>query len=86
MENIPDYISAGVLILGGSFSMIDKETFKKIVDEQNYDLLANEIKKVKGVIDACRSKRYPGLNFKSDSLYKISSATGRNFNIGRLEI
>jgi 2-dehydro-3-deoxyphosphogluconate aldolase/(4S)-4-hydroxy-2-oxoglutarate aldolase len=83
LENIPDYISAGVLVLGGSFSMIAKETFKKIADEQNYELLSNEIKKVKVLIDACRSKQYPGLNFKSDSLDHICRATGRNFNISR---
>jgi 2-dehydro-3-deoxyphosphogluconate aldolase/(4S)-4-hydroxy-2-oxoglutarate aldolase len=85
-ENIPDYISAGVLVLGGSFSMITKETFKKIIDEQNYELLSNEIKKVKVLIDACRSKQYHGLDFKSESLYQIYHATGRNFNVGRLEI
>ena len=37
--NIPDYIDAGVLVLGGSFSMIEKSTMKKIVDEQDYCLL-----------------------------------------------
>jgi 2-dehydro-3-deoxyphosphogluconate aldolase/(4S)-4-hydroxy-2-oxoglutarate aldolase len=81
-ENIPDYISAGVLVLGGSFSMIAKETFKKIIDEQDYELLANEIKKIKVLIDACRSKQYPELNFKSASLHQICLATGRNFNVG----
>jgi len=82
LENIPDYISAGVLVLGGSFSMIAKETFKKIVDEQDYELLSSEVKKVKVLIDKCRAKQYPGLNFKSDSLDRICRATGRNFNIG----
>ncbi|OHB60450.1 MAG: hypothetical protein A2167_09265 [Planctomycetes bacterium RBG_13_46_10] len=85
-ENIPDYISAGVLVLGGSFSMIAKETFKKIVDEQNYELLSNEIKKIKVLIDECRSKQYPELNFKSASIGQVCRATGRNFNVGRLEI
>lgn len=86
MDNIPDYISEGVLVLGGSFSIITKETFKKIVDEQNYELLSNEIKKIKVLIDACRAKKHPGVDFKSDSLYQICRATGRNFNVGRLEI
>jgi 2-keto-3-deoxy-6-phosphogluconate aldolase len=86
LENTPDYISAGVLILGGSFSMIAKETFKKIVDEQNYELLSNEIKKVKVLIDECRSKQYPALNFESASLHQICRVTGRNFNVGILEI
>lgn len=85
-ENIPDYIAAGVLVVGGSFSMIAKEKFKKIIDEQNYELLANEIEKVKVLIDSCRSKQYPGLDFKSDSIHQICLATGRNFNVGRLEI
>ncbi len=87
LENIPDYISAGVLVLGGSFSIIDKETFKKpvpsivegIVDEQNYELLSSRIKKVKTLIDECRAKKYPGLDFESDSLDEICRATGRNF-------
>ncbi|MHC4245117.1 MAG: bifunctional 4-hydroxy-2-oxoglutarate aldolase/2-dehydro-3-deoxy-phosphogluconate aldolase [Planctomycetota bacterium] len=34
--NIPDYINAGVLVLGGSFSMIEKATMSKIIDEQDY--------------------------------------------------
>ena len=41
--NIPDYINAGVLVLGGSFSMIDKATMQKIVGEQDYKLLAKEL-------------------------------------------
>jgi 2-keto-3-deoxy-6-phosphogluconate aldolase len=82
LENIPDYISAGVLVLGGSFSMIAEETFKKIVNEQDYKLFSSEMKKIKALIDECRAKHYPGLNFKSDSLYQICRVTGRNFNIG----
>lgn len=83
LENISDYISAGVLVLGGSFSIITKETFKKIVDEQDYQLLSNQMKTVKALIDECRAKKYPGLDFKSDSLDQICRATGRNFNIRR---
>ena len=79
-ENIPDYITAGVLVLGGSFSMIPKETLKQIIDNQDYALLAGEIKKVKALIDDCRSKRYPGLDFKTALLTQVSSATGRHFN------
>ncbi len=81
MENIPDYIAAGVLVLGGSFSIIDSETFKKIVDEQDYELLSGRIKIVKDLIDECRAKKYPGLDFSSASLDEICCATGRNFNI-----
>ena len=41
--NIPDYINAGVLVVGGSFSMIEKATMQKIVGEQDYKLLAKEL-------------------------------------------
>ena len=81
--NIPDYIDAGVLVLGGSFSMIEKSTMKKIIDEQNYDLLAEELTKIKELIDKVRAEKYPDINFASVSLEQISRATGRNFNIGQ---
>jgi len=79
--NIPDYIDAGVLVLGGSFSMIEKPTMKKIVDEQDYGLLAEELKKIKELIDKLRSEKYPGIDISSASIEQISKATGRNFNI-----
>ena len=79
--NIPDYIDAGVLVLGGSFSMIEKPTMKKIVDEQDYELLAGELTKVKQLIDKLRADKYPGIDFASASIEQISRATGRNFNI-----
>jgi 2-dehydro-3-deoxyphosphogluconate aldolase/(4S)-4-hydroxy-2-oxoglutarate aldolase len=78
--NIPDYIDAGVLVLGGSFSMIEKSTMKKIVDEQDYELLAGELKKIKELIDKLRADKYPGIDFASASIEQISQATGRNFN------
>ncbi len=78
--NIPDYIDAGVLVLGGSFSMIEKTTMKKIVDEQDYELLAGELKKVKQLIDKLRADKYPDIDFSSASIEQISKATGRNFN------
>lgn len=78
--NIPDYIDAGVLVLGGSFSMIEKTTMKKIVGEQDYELLAGELKKIKELIDKLRVDKYPGIDFASASIEKISQATGRNFN------
>jgi len=80
-ENIPDYIVAGVLVLGGSFSMIDKATMKKIIDEQDYELLAGELKKIKQLIDNLRAEKYPGIDFSSASIEQISQATGRNFNM-----
>ncbi|OHB78229.1 MAG: hypothetical protein A2Z25_00055 [Planctomycetes bacterium RBG_16_55_9] len=78
--NIPDYLDAGVLVLGGSFSMIEKATLKKIINEQDYDLLAEELTKVKQLIDKVRAEKYPDLDFTSASLEQISRTTGRNFN------
>lgn len=79
-ENIPDYIDGGVLVLGGSFSMIEKPTLKKIIDGPDYDLLAQELTRIKQLIDRVRGAKYPDLNFASASLEQISRATGRNFN------
>ena len=81
MENIPDYIAVGVLIVGGSFSMFDKETLNKIIDKQEYGLLSDCFKKVKSLIDQCRAKRYPDLDFKAGSLDEVSRTTGRDLNI-----
>jgi len=79
--NIPDYIDAGVLVLGGSFSMIEKDTMKKIIDQQDYNLLADELKKIKQLIDKQRAKKYPDIDFAKASVEQISQTTGRNFNI-----
>jgi 2-dehydro-3-deoxyphosphogluconate aldolase/(4S)-4-hydroxy-2-oxoglutarate aldolase len=79
--NIPDYIDVGVLVLGGSFSMIEKSTMKKIIDEQDYDLLAEELTKIKQLIDKLRAEKYPGIDFAAASVEQISQVTGRNFNI-----
>jgi 2-dehydro-3-deoxyphosphogluconate aldolase/(4S)-4-hydroxy-2-oxoglutarate aldolase len=79
--NIPDYIDAGVLVLGGSFSMIDKAKMQKIVDEQDYKLLAGELTQIKQLIDRLRAAKYRGLDFASASLEQISRKTGRNFNM-----
>lgn len=79
--NIPDYIDAGVLVLGGSFSMIEKDTMKKIIDEQDYNLLAKELTTIKQLIDSRRSVKYPVLNFATASIEQISRGAGRNFNI-----
>jgi len=98
-SNIPDYIEAGVLVLGGSFSMIDKPalrsatqpreaeargaeaTMKRIIDEQDYELLAKEFTAVKHLINTLRTEKYPGIGFAGASVEEISRATGRNFNI-----
>lgn len=79
--NIPDYIDAGVLVLGGSFSMIDKAKMQKIVDDQDYKLLADELIQVKRLIDRLRADKYRSLDFTTASVEQISQKTGRNFNI-----
>ncbi|MGD2093724.1 MAG: hypothetical protein PVH77_01820 [Phycisphaerales bacterium] len=79
--NIPDYIDAGVLVLGGSFSMIEKPTMIKIISGQDYNLLAEELTKIKQLIDKLRAEKYPDIDFTTASLEEISKATSRNFNI-----
>jgi len=79
--NMPDYIDAGVLVLGGSFSMIEKATLQKIMDLQDYDLLARELSVTKQLIDQLRAKKYTDLDFAAASLEQISKRTGRHFNI-----
>lgn len=80
-DNIPDYIAAGVLVVGGSFSMIAKETLTRILDEQDYALLTDEIRKVKALIDECRARRYPDLDIKTAALEQVRHMSGRCFNI-----
>lgn len=80
-DNIPDYVKAGTLIFGGSFSMIPKDVLRKIEAEQDYGLLSEEFRKIKDVIDTARDKQYPGLDFASASLSEIEAATGRVFNV-----
>jgi 2-dehydro-3-deoxyphosphogluconate aldolase/(4S)-4-hydroxy-2-oxoglutarate aldolase len=79
--NIPDYINAGVLVLGGSFSMLEKTTMQRIIAEQNYKLLARGLAVIKRMIDDARTRKYPGLDFAKASLAEISKRTGRNFNV-----
>lgn len=79
--NIPDYIDAGVLVLGGSFSMIEKAALKKIIDKQDYNLLAEELTMIKQLIDKLRSEKYPNIDFAAGSPEQISRTTGRNFNL-----
>ena len=79
--NIPDYIDVGVLVLGGSFSMIEKATMRKIIDEQDYELLAKELATIKKLIDSLRQQKYPDLDFAEASIERISQVTGRRFNI-----
>jgi 2-dehydro-3-deoxyphosphogluconate aldolase/(4S)-4-hydroxy-2-oxoglutarate aldolase len=80
-ENIPDYVAAGVLVVGGSFSAIDKAVFKEIVERQDYKLLAAELRKIKKMIDDCRRKTWPGIDLVTASVEDVSGITGRCFNL-----
>jgi 2-dehydro-3-deoxyphosphogluconate aldolase / (4S)-4-hydroxy-2-oxoglutarate aldolase len=80
-ENISDYIDAGVLALGASFSMIEKPMLKRIIDEQDYDLLAEEFIRIKRLINRVRAAKHPDIDFETVSLEQISRTTGRNFNV-----
>ena len=80
-ENIPDYIKAGVLVLGGSFSMVPGESLKAIIDNRDYSLLSKEIRKIKSLIDECRARQYTGIDFSTASLQQVSEMTGRCFNL-----
>ncbi len=79
--NIPDYVAAGVLVLGGSFSMIDKATLEKIIEEQDYVLLGKELKTIKQLVDRVREEKYPDLDFQHATLEQVSERTGRRFNV-----
>lgn len=72
--NIPDYVAAGALVLGGSFSMLSKE------EQSDYGRLAAGFKRVKALIDAKRAAKYPALDFKTADLTAFSTLTGRDFN------
>jgi len=79
--NIPEYIEQGVLVVGASFSMIEKATISKIVAEQNYDLLTEQFKAIKELIDRLRAEKYPQIDFARTTVSQISEATGRSFNL-----
>ncbi len=80
-NNIPEYIAAGVLVLGGSFSIMEKATLQKVIDEQDYKLLSREFAKAKKLIDEVRRQQWHGIDFAKTSLEQISEVTGRCFNI-----
>jgi 2-dehydro-3-deoxyphosphogluconate aldolase/(4S)-4-hydroxy-2-oxoglutarate aldolase len=82
-QNIPEYVDAGVLVLGGSFSMIDKAAMKKIIEERDYRLLAEELKKTKRLIDRARAEKWPDIDFAAASVERISEVSGRNFNLAK---
>jgi 2-dehydro-3-deoxyphosphogluconate aldolase/(4S)-4-hydroxy-2-oxoglutarate aldolase len=81
VDNIPDYIEAGVLVVGGSFSMIDKSSMKKIIGDQDYEVLTEQLKQIKQLIDALRAEKWPDIDFATASVEQISQITGRSFNL-----
>ena len=80
--NIAEYIDAGVLILGASFSMIDKATMAKIIEDQDYELLSRELAAIKQMIDDHRKEKYQNIDFSNVTVEEVSRLTGRNFNLG----
>ncbi len=81
LANIPSYIETGVLVMGGSFSMIDKTVMQQVVQNGAYDLLAKEFGKIKQAIDECRIKKWPDLDLKTATIDDIRMQTGRIFNL-----
>ena len=61
--------------------MIEKATMKKVIEGQDYDLLAKELSVIKRMIDKLRAEKYPKLDFAIASIEQFSKVTGRNFNI-----
>ncbi len=78
---MPEYIQVGVLIVGGSFSMISRDTLETIIAKKDYDLLTQELNTIKEQIDQARQQVYPDLDFAHASLEQIRQITGRDFNI-----
>lgn len=79
--NIAQYIANEVLVLGGSFSMIEKDMMQRIIEQQNYNLLAEQLKKIKQLINKEREKKWPDVDFDSASVAQITQVTGREFNL-----
>jgi regulator of PEP synthase PpsR (kinase-PPPase family) len=55
--------------------------FAKIIEQQDYKLLACELKKMKELIDRKRKQKWPRIDFAKASIEEISRLTGRSFNI-----
>ena len=60
--------------------MIDKPLFKKIVDEQDYRLLTDQLRQARQLIDAERAKKWPQLDFAGGTS-KPSAASPRATSI-----
>lgn len=81
MNNIKSYISAGVLVLGASFSMMDKATLAEITDMQDYNLLSREMARIHQAIADARREKWPRIDFSTADAESISRTTGRSFNL-----
>lgn len=79
--NIPEYVDAEILVVGGSFSVIGKETLNNIIENQDYKLLSTELVRIKKFIDEARAKKWPQIDFSTASIEQISEVTGRSFNL-----
>jgi 2-dehydro-3-deoxyphosphogluconate aldolase/(4S)-4-hydroxy-2-oxoglutarate aldolase len=80
-DNIPDYIDAGVLVVGGSFSAVESEAIDRAATDGDYETLEEKFASIKSLIDECRRKRWPGLDLGSVELDRIMKVTGRDFNV-----
>lgn len=79
-QNMPDYIVAGVLVLGGSFSLVDKAVLQAAKDG-DYKPLTGCLREIKTLIDKHRAECWLGLDWTSTDVDAITSVTGRNFNL-----
>ena len=83
IDNIPYYVKEGVLVVSASIKCIDKPVLDKILHDQDYALLTEEAKKIKDAVDAARKDKYPSIDFKTVTIDKIRTVTGRDFNLER---
>jgi len=79
-DNMPDYIAAGALVVGGSFSLIDKPALEA-AQAGDYKRLTQCLQRVKQLIDEHRAKRWPELDWTTATVQQIATATGRDFNL-----
>jgi 2-dehydro-3-deoxyphosphogluconate aldolase / (4S)-4-hydroxy-2-oxoglutarate aldolase len=78
-DNIPDYIAAGVLVVGGSFSALDPAAMAQAF-EGDYDGLTQEFARLKSIVNTHRTETHPEVDWTTATASQISSATGRCFN------
>lgn len=79
-ENIPDYIAAGVLVVGGSFSAIDPDALQQAIDG-DYTNLTAELARCKALVDDHRRLAQPDIDWATVTTQQVAAATGRYFNL-----